>query len=38
LHWDALQLPWHPCVRRLPPGAVAEAALAVLASSAQRSR
>jgi ADP-heptose:LPS heptosyltransferase len=30
LHWDALELPWHPCVKRITPGAVVEAALAAL--------
>jgi ADP-heptose:LPS heptosyltransferase len=36
LHWDRLQLPWHPCVKRISPSAVAEVALAALESSPDR--
>ena len=34
LHWDLLDLPWHPCVRRLAPDAVVAAALAALEAAA----
>jgi ADP-heptose:LPS heptosyltransferase len=30
LNWDTLAMPWHPCVRRIAPGAVVAAALAAL--------
>jgi ADP-heptose:LPS heptosyltransferase len=30
LHWDRLDLPWHPCVRRLDPERVVEAAISAL--------
>jgi ADP-heptose:LPS heptosyltransferase len=32
LHWDRLDLPWHPCVKRITPAAVVDAAIAALAS------
>ena len=34
LHWDTLDLPWHPCVRRLAPNAVVAASLAALEAAA----
>lgn len=32
LHWDRLDLPWHPCVRRLAPERVVEAAISALST------
>ncbi len=36
LHWDLLDLPWHPCVRRIPPDALLREVELVLTESLPR--